>query len=75
MYGTPVLGSNRGGIPELIKVGKTGELFEAGNVESLKDKIRKINLKSEEYSNNCSNIKFDSLDEYCNKLIKIFSED
>lgn len=28
MYGTPVLGANIGGIPELISVGKTGELFE-----------------------------------------------
>ncbi len=28
MYGTPVLGANIGGIPELIQVGKTGELFE-----------------------------------------------
>ena len=28
MYGTPVLGANIGGIPELIQEGKTGELFE-----------------------------------------------
>ena len=31
MYGTPVLGADIGGIPELIQVGKTGELFESGN--------------------------------------------
>ena len=31
MYGTPVLGANIGGIPELIQVGKTGELFESSN--------------------------------------------
>lgn len=35
-YGTPVLGANIGGIPELIEVGRTGELFESGNVEDLK---------------------------------------
>ena len=39
MYGTPVLGANIGGIPELIQVGKTGELFESGNAEDLKKKI------------------------------------
>ena len=41
MYGTPVLGANIGGIPELIQVGKTGELFESGNAEDLKKKIEK----------------------------------
>ena len=72
MYGTPVLGSNRGGIPELIQVGKTGDLFEPGNVESLKSKIEEMNVWAGEYSMNCEDIKFDSLDEYCRKLIKIY---
>jgi glycosyltransferase involved in cell wall biosynthesis len=35
MYGTPVLGANIGGIPELIRVGETGELFESGNEADL----------------------------------------
>ena len=39
MYGTPVLGANIGGIPELIRVGETGELFGSGNGEELKEKI------------------------------------
>lgn len=72
MYGTPVLGSNRGGIPELIQVGKTGDLFEPGNVESLKSKIDEMNVRAGEYSTNCKDIKFDSLDEYCKNLIKIY---
>ena len=33
MYGTPVLGAEIGGIPELIQVGKTGELFKSGKPE------------------------------------------
>lgn len=37
--GTPVLGANIGGIPELIEEGKTGMLFESRNVEDLKRKI------------------------------------
>ena len=40
MYGTPVLGANIGGIPELIQVGKTGELFESGNAEESEEKDR-----------------------------------
>ena len=42
MYGTPVLGANIGGIPELIQVGTTGELFESGNGKDLKMKIQKL---------------------------------
>lgn len=38
--GTPVLGSDIGGIPELIEPGVTGELFEMGNADSLERKIR-----------------------------------
>jgi len=37
--GTPVLGANIGGIPELIDESRTGLLFESGNKEDLKNKI------------------------------------
>jgi len=37
--GKPVIGSRIGGIPELIKDGKTGLTFEAGNPEDLREKI------------------------------------
>jgi glycosyltransferase involved in cell wall biosynthesis len=40
--GTPVLGANTGGIPEMIEEGKNGMLFESRNVEDLKDKIQKM---------------------------------
>ena len=56
MYGTPVLGANIGGIPELIQVGKTGELFESGNGKDLKEKIEKLwgdKKLCEQYSKNC----------------------
>lgn len=62
MYGTPVLGANIGGIPELIQVGKTGELFESGNAEDLKKKIEKLwgdKKLCAEYSANCKDISFD----------------
>ena len=34
-YGKPVVGSRMGGIPELVEDGKTGLLYEAGNVAEL----------------------------------------
>ncbi|MGN0395007.1 MAG: glycosyltransferase [Coprococcus sp.] len=68
MYGTPVLGANIGGIPELIRVGKTGELFESGNKEELKNKIREMNSKQYKVEG----INFDTVDEYCQKLMKIY---
>ena len=72
MYGTPVLGANIGGIPELIDVGKTGELFESGNAVDLEEKLLEILEKSDEYSENCKNIKFNTISEYYDKILKIY---
>ena len=75
MYGTPVLGANIGGIPELIEVGKTGELFESGNKAELKAKIQKLwadKALTDQYSQNCKNIDFDDVDEYGEKLMEIY---
>lgn len=78
MYGTPVLGANIGGIPELIKAGKSGELFESGNSEELKRKIQKL-WESREitdtYAKNCEQVSFDTTEEYCEKLIKIYKNE
>ena len=76
MYGTPVLGADIGGIPELIEVAKTGELFQSGNSEDL---MRMIELlwnnkrKLAEYSDNCRKIQFDQIGDYCTKLLKIYA--
>lgn len=40
--GTPVIGSNIGGIPELILSEKTGLIFEPGNLESFVECIKKL---------------------------------
>ena len=72
---TPVIGADIGGIPELIHVGVDGELFESGNVEALKDKIHKLWQDEEllqRYKKNCEKIQYDSLKEYCEKLLKIY---
>ena len=47
--GTPVLGSDRGGIPELIVPGKTGMVFEAGNTTDLRQKIQEMFVSSETF--------------------------
>jgi len=75
MYGTPVLGADIGGIPELIRVGKTGELFKAGDKDDLKEKIQNLWNNTDlikEYSRNCKDIKFDSIDDYYKKLLTIY---
>lgn len=76
-YGTPVVASEIGGTPELVRNGITGELFEAANAKALEEKIRKLwedeNL-CRRYSQNCQNIKFDSVEEYCGKLLKVYQQ-
>lgn len=75
-YGTPVIGSNLGGIPELVQDGNTGELFEAGNVQMLEDKIKALwenHGKCEQYTKNCHNQRFDSLAEYSDKLLILYN--
>ena len=76
MYGTPVLGADIGGIPELIQVGRTGELFKPGDKADLKKKILELwsdQAKTAEYSRNCKDISFDDIDIYYKKIMKIYS--
>ena len=75
MYGTPVLGADIGGIPELIAGGVTGELFESGSVDDLIAKISdmwKSKDRTAAYASNCREIHFDSIEQYCDKLMKIY---
>lgn len=77
MYGTPVLGADIGGIPELIQVGKTGELFESGNTKDLQEKIKTLwdNKKlCDKYCQNCKSIRFDTIEKYSDKLMPIYGE-
>ena len=72
MYGTPVLGANIGGIPELIRVGETGELFESGNGEVLRTKIEDMwqeELRQEGYTEEHTSAMFAATQEYSNQLI------
>ena len=72
IYGTPIVGSRLGGIPELIKEGETGLLFEAGNPVDLAGKIKQIIDNNENYIRNCKNVSFETSESYYDKLIGIY---
>lgn len=58
LYGTPVLGADIGGIPELIRPGENGEMFESGNKEQLIRWIYKLWTDEhlpEKYAAGCEN--------------------
>lgn len=62
--GTPVIGSNVGGIPDMVRPGLTGDLFEVGNAEDLAGKIdawfRRDDL--EQISKNCRDVAVNEYD-------------
>lgn len=77
MYGTPVIGADMGGIPELIRVGETGELFESGNKQALKNAIVSLwedKERCNRYAGNCKQLQFISIEEYCEKLLEIYKK-
>lgn len=74
-YGTPVIASRIGGVPELIQDGVTGELFEAGDANSLKEAIWKLwndKCRLKEYTENCEQVIFDTTEVYCEKLLELY---
>ncbi len=75
LYGTPVIGADIGGIPELIKNGETGLLYKSGDVDALCDAIHSLwqdENKAQEMHNNCKNLNFDTIDQYLEKLLTIY---
>ena len=74
MHGTPVLGSDRGGIPELIEDGQNGWLFSVGDPAVLKNRLNRIwnSDEPERFANACQKVKFDSLGEYAKKLLEFY---
>lgn len=73
IYGTPVLVSDLGGAPELVQAGRTGELFRGGDAEELTAHIRELWEQPglcRTYRENCKEIKFDTIGEYCDKIVK-----
>ena len=75
MYGTPVLGADIGGIPELIDAGENGELFESGNADALAGKIRALwgdRARLDAYTKACGKTRFDTVEAYAEKLMRLY---
>ena len=75
MYGTPVLGANIGGIPELIDDKVNGELFKSGDAEELSECITNLWMNRDRvktYTVNCRNVSFDTVARYTEKLLRIY---
>ena len=74
MYGTPVIGSRMGGIPELIEEGCSGELFTAGDPDDLERALRKLLASgaAETYVQGCRQQKFETPSSYYKKLVDIY---
>lgn len=74
--GTPVIGARIGGIPELIEDGKTGLLFESGNVQELMKQIRRLwddaALRAS-CEAACRAQHFDTAEEYARKLLTYYA--
>ncbi len=77
LYGTPVIGADIGGIPELIKNGKTGTLFKAGDVDALCDAIHRLwqdDDRARAMHEECRELSFDTIDEYIENIMKIYGK-
>lgn len=78
MYGTPVIGSDKGGIPELIEINKTGKFFKAKDINDLKEKINSLwnnKEKLDEYTNNCYKKSVMTIDKYYDELLKLYDKE
>lgn len=75
IYGTPVIASGIGGVPELLRDHETGLLCAPEDKEEWKGKILSLwNHRDtlRRMQQNCRNVQFDTVEEYCNKLIKLY---
>jgi len=73
--GTPVIGADSGGIPELINDGQTGKVFKSGNIDDLITKLQSLwesKAVLEEYSRNCKEYHFNTDYEYCDLIKKYY---
>ena len=80
--GTPVVGTNIGGIPELVDEGNTGFICESGDVKSMADAILRgasAFLEQPAYArlqHNCRSYVMDncSREKFMNDLVNLYKE-
>lgn len=75
--GKPIIGSNLGGIPELVKENETGLIYKYNSVKELEEKMNDLlnnKEKAVQFGKNAKEIakKIFSKDEYYDKIIKIY---
>ena len=73
--GTPVIGANIGGIPELITDGVDGRLFTSRDSKQLASIIKELwndPAETDKYAKACLNLERDDLEAYYNKLVPIY---
>jgi glycosyltransferase involved in cell wall biosynthesis len=78
-FGKPIIGSRIGGIPEQVEDGKTGLLFEMGNVQQLSRKMEVLAEDKElrKEMGRAAREKLEreySLKDHCEGLLHIYSE-
>jgi len=77
MLGTPVIGANIGGIPELIENNIDGLLFEPGNARDLANKINFLysnRIILQQFSEKCiSKVNMFSVENYYKKLFEVYN--
>ena len=76
MNHTPLIASDLGGTPELLKDGERGELFNGGNMEQLKEKIEKFYNNHElveKYRNVCIKLPFDDVNNYTDRYVELLN--
>ncbi len=73
--GTPVIGSNIGGTPELIVQNETGLIFESGNKEDLKQAIQSLYYNPDvaaSMSEKCIELSNNTIECYTQKLLALY---
>jgi glycosyltransferase involved in cell wall biosynthesis len=77
--GTPVIGADIGGIPELIKNGETGILFRSGDLADLKEKIEYLFDNRDILNQMTKKCITDSgivnLDQYAKQMVSLYDEE
>ncbi len=77
MCHTPTLGSDMGGIPELIEEGRTGFVFKAGDTADIENKLRMLFDDEDllrKLTDNCAYAQFETPESYYRSLIKIYED-
>ena len=76
-YGTPVIGADIGGVPELIREDGNGLLFESGDEAQLESAIRKLwddTVTRKRLTAGCQGTSFDQIEDYCKKLLVYYGQ-